>query len=133
MADQLAVLTILRNETLAEPGSRASGELVVYAGAAALLAFANVEEPWNRSAAAFAWWNVHRVDLARAYNVMCWGYGLSPEQLGFLLKSTADPGDPHIPLSRAARCPDEAAQFSSALDTLLAPHVRASHQTSATA
>lgn len=58
----------------------------------------------------------HGFDEQRFYNILCWTYGRSPNDRGYLLEV--------LPQARAVRCPGEYQQMARAWEGLLAPHVR---------
>ncbi len=60
----------------------------------------------------------HSLGEQRYYNMMCWIYGANPEAGQDIVD------DELLPESRAAQCPDEYRQISSAWQRLLKPHLR---------
>lgn len=63
----------------------------------------------------------HAFDEQRFYNILCWSYGSSPENRGFLLEI--------LPQNRAVRCPQEYQRMATAWESLLEEHVRDTPQT----
>ncbi|HEX8846131.1 MAG TPA: DUF4344 domain-containing metallopeptidase [Pyrinomonadaceae bacterium] len=63
------------------------------------------------------WADEHSMDGARAYNILCWIYGHSPQKYANIVNNP-------LPEARAVRCPKEYSDLSRAWLTLLKPYLK---------
>jgi hypothetical protein len=104
--DDLAAITLVGDD---EAEGWLLGAMMSFAGLARSVEEGNIQLPF---------WDEHSLDAQRMYTVACVLYGSDPERhAGFV-------GENGLPEQRAARCPAEFEQKSSAWGRLLEPHLR---------
>jgi hypothetical protein len=114
VADQLATWVMLESADEGEAEDVASAVLTaaVWFAGQADTSLAAVDIPF---------WDVHPVEQQRFYNIVCWAYGWNAEKTAAIL---GDALDQALPEERRESCAEEYGKLSTALATLLAPHLR---------